>query len=131
MIKLKLINFFLSANKKKTASANTKNSPYARNGGCPLCDSSVYSYCYQKVYHDSCCCNGPNRHQIFDFGVGSMIFFEIFFFEMKINSNFLGQFGGGHGGGGGYGCDCRFLHANSCREHQLIASCCCDEPFRK
>ncbi|XP_037028339.1 uncharacterized protein LOC119068741 [Bradysia coprophila] len=27
--------------------------------GCPLCDSSVYTYCSNKMIHDSCCCNGP------------------------------------------------------------------------
>lgn len=26
-------------------------------GGCPLCDSSVYSYCDTKLFHDACCCN--------------------------------------------------------------------------
>lgn len=26
-------------------------------GGCPLCDRSVYSYCYDKMIHDACCCN--------------------------------------------------------------------------
>lgn len=28
-------------------------------GGCPLCDSSVYSYCSHKLLHDSCCCGDP------------------------------------------------------------------------
>ncbi|BFG01481.1 POU domain class 4 transcription factor 1 [Drosophila madeirensis] len=28
-------------------------------GGCPLCDSSVYSYCSHKMVHDSCCCDFP------------------------------------------------------------------------
>lgn len=54
---------------------------------------------------------------------------------MKKNINYFffiaEQFGGGGGGAGGFGCDCRFLHANSCHEHELIASCCCEEPFRK
>ncbi|XP_037821465.1 uncharacterized protein LOC119610366 [Lucilia sericata] len=27
--------------------------------GCPLCDSSVYSYCSHKLIHDSCCCDFP------------------------------------------------------------------------
>ncbi|XP_011181983.1 uncharacterized protein LOC105211967 [Zeugodacus cucurbitae] len=27
--------------------------------GCPLCDSSVYSYCSQKMLHDGCCCDFP------------------------------------------------------------------------
>ncbi|XP_076165598.1 uncharacterized protein LOC143145769 [Ptiloglossa arizonensis] len=26
--------------------------------------------------------------------------------------------------------DCRFLHANSCREHRLIATCCCSDDYR-
>ncbi|KAI4495650.1 hypothetical protein M0802_008485 [Mischocyttarus mexicanus] len=26
--------------------------------------------------------------------------------------------------------DCRFLHANSCREHRLIANCCCTDDYR-
>ncbi|ALC49293.1 CG12540, partial [Drosophila busckii] len=24
---------------------------------CPLCDSSVYTYCSHKVIHDACCCD--------------------------------------------------------------------------
>ncbi|EDW72122.1 uncharacterized protein Dwil_GK10320 [Drosophila willistoni] len=27
--------------------------------GCPLCDSSVYSYCSHKMIHDACCCDFP------------------------------------------------------------------------
>ncbi|XP_043658512.1 glycine-rich cell wall structural protein [Drosophila teissieri] len=27
--------------------------------GCPLCDSSVYSYCSHKMVHDACCCDFP------------------------------------------------------------------------
>lgn len=30
--------------------------PPGAHPGCPLCDSSVYSYCYHKQAHDSCCC---------------------------------------------------------------------------
>lgn len=26
---------------------------------CPLCDSSVYSYCSDKLLHDACCCLSP------------------------------------------------------------------------
>ncbi|XP_046986527.1 uncharacterized protein LOC124556604 [Schistocerca americana] len=26
---------------------------------CPLCDSSVYSYCSEKLLHDACCCSAP------------------------------------------------------------------------
>lgn len=28
---------------------------------CPLCDSSVYSYCGDKLFHDSCCCSNINN----------------------------------------------------------------------
>ncbi|XP_017768569.1 PREDICTED: uncharacterized protein LOC108556807 [Nicrophorus vespilloides] len=28
---------------------------------CPLCDSSVYPYCSEKLFHDSCCCHNPNN----------------------------------------------------------------------
>nr|XP_023015520.1 uncharacterized protein LOC111505012 [Leptinotarsa decemlineata] len=28
---------------------------------CPQCDSSVYSYCSDKLFHDSCCCHNPNN----------------------------------------------------------------------
>ncbi|XP_026725733.1 uncharacterized protein LOC113492474 isoform X2 [Trichoplusia ni] len=31
--------------------------PPGAHAGCPLCDSSVYSYCYHKQTHDSCCCS--------------------------------------------------------------------------
>uniref|UniRef100_A0A8D8QVV2 Uncharacterized protein n=1 Tax=Cacopsylla melanoneura TaxID=428564 RepID=A0A8D8QVV2_9HEMI len=27
---------------------------------CPLCDSSVYSYCSDKLLHDACCCLSPS-----------------------------------------------------------------------
>ncbi|XP_075983038.1 uncharacterized protein LOC142981201 isoform X2 [Anticarsia gemmatalis] len=30
--------------------------PPGAHPGCPLCDSSVYSYCSYKQEHDSCCC---------------------------------------------------------------------------
>ncbi|GAB1861206.1 hypothetical protein CAJAP_02285 [Camponotus japonicus] len=62
---------------------------------CPLCDSSVYPYCGEKLLHDACCC---------------------------VDSHDLP-----------YQCrlaDCRFLHANSCREHRLIANCCCSDDYR-
>ncbi|RZB40535.1 hypothetical protein BDFB_004812 [Asbolus verrucosus] len=37
--------------------------PYAETfrRRCPLCDSSVYSYCSDKLFHDSCCCHNPNN----------------------------------------------------------------------
>ncbi|XP_072389703.1 uncharacterized protein [Diabrotica undecimpunctata] len=28
---------------------------------CPVCDPSVYSYCTDKLLHDSCCCHNPNN----------------------------------------------------------------------
>ncbi|XP_066262298.1 uncharacterized protein [Euwallacea similis] len=28
---------------------------------CPVCDSSVYGYCSEKLFHDSCCCHNPNN----------------------------------------------------------------------
>ncbi|CAB3246444.1 unnamed protein product [Arctia plantaginis] len=31
--------------------------PPGAHPGCPLCDSSVYSYCSYKQAHDSCCCD--------------------------------------------------------------------------
>ncbi|XP_050438701.1 uncharacterized protein LOC126844497 [Adelges cooleyi] len=31
-----------------------------RPNGCPLCDTSVYSYCSDKLLHDACCCLDPN-----------------------------------------------------------------------
>jgi len=30
-----------------------------RPNGCPYCDSSVYSYCSNKLLHDACCCLDP------------------------------------------------------------------------
>lgn len=38
-------------------------SPYASlfRRRCPLCDSSVYGYCSDKLFHDSCCCHNPNN----------------------------------------------------------------------
>lgn len=30
-----------------------------RPNGCPFCDSSVYSYCSDKLLHDACCCLDP------------------------------------------------------------------------
>ncbi|KAK9871939.1 hypothetical protein WA026_015189 [Henosepilachna vigintioctopunctata] len=36
-------------------------SPLEPRKRCPLCDSSVYSYCGEKLFHDSCCCSNPNN----------------------------------------------------------------------
>ncbi|KAH8267121.1 hypothetical protein KR018_008333, partial [Drosophila ironensis] len=33
--------------------------PTPQQPGCPLCDSSVYSYCSHKMIHDACCCDFP------------------------------------------------------------------------
>ncbi|XP_047505147.1 calcium-binding protein P-like [Pieris napi] len=33
-----------------------QDGPPGAHPGCPLCDSSVYSYCSHKQTHDSCCC---------------------------------------------------------------------------
>lgn len=42
------------------------NQPIGK-GGCPLCDRSVYSYCYDKMIHDACCCNNGNLIHIYQF----------------------------------------------------------------
>lgn len=89
-------------------------------GGCPLCDSSVYSYCSAKLIHDACCCHGgkqtrfashlPHRYQ-----------FTVFT-SLRL------------GAGLPFNChamDCSFLNANSCREHALIFTCCCNNPYHK
>ncbi|CAH2216331.1 jg22765, partial [Pararge aegeria aegeria] len=36
--------------------------PPGAHPGCPLCDSSVYSYCSHKEAHDSCCCDNSGYH---------------------------------------------------------------------
>ncbi|XP_012528568.1 uncharacterized protein LOC105832295 [Monomorium pharaonis] len=70
-------------------------SPGYRPQKCPLCDSSIYPYCGEKLLHDACCCTDshdlPHQCRL---------------------------------------ADCRFLHANSCREHRLIANCCCNDDYR-
>ncbi|XP_060805156.1 uncharacterized protein LOC106137416 isoform X2 [Amyelois transitella] len=47
--------------------------PPGAHPGCPLCDSSVYSYCSKKQAHDACCCNSG----LFGYGC------------QKVNCNFL------------------------------------------
>ncbi|KAL5288030.1 hypothetical protein ACFFRR_008710 [Megaselia abdita] len=32
--------------------------------GCPLCDSSVFSYCDYRMFHDSCCCRSNYGPQV-------------------------------------------------------------------
>lgn len=44
-----------------------------RPNGCPYCDSSVYSYCSDKLLHDACCCLDPHGK----------------FIKIKIRSSFL------------------------------------------
>ncbi|XP_015589117.1 uncharacterized protein LOC107264876 [Cephus cinctus] len=71
--------------------------PYPNKKKCPLCDSSVYPYCSEKLLHDACCCTDPYTYEL------------------------------------PYQCrlaDCGFLHANSCKEHRLIANCCCNDEYR-
>ncbi|XP_076234527.1 uncharacterized protein LOC143179270 [Calliopsis andreniformis] len=34
------------------------------NRRCPLCDSSVYPYCGEKLLHDACCCTDPYIHNL-------------------------------------------------------------------
>ncbi|XP_078039316.1 uncharacterized protein LOC144471292 [Augochlora pura] len=34
------------------------------NRRCPLCDSSVYPYCGEKLLHDACCCTDPYAHDL-------------------------------------------------------------------
>lgn len=36
--------------------------PPGAHAGCPLCDSSVYSYCSYKQAHDSCCCGNGCKY---------------------------------------------------------------------
>ncbi|KAM0728653.1 hypothetical protein ACS0PU_004908 [Formica fusca] len=69
--------------------------PGYRPQKCPLCDSSIYPYCGEKLLHDACCCTDSNDLP----------------YQCKL-------------------ADCRFLHANSCREHRLIANCCCSDDYR-
>lgn len=73
--------------------------PYPPNDKkrCPLCDSSIYPYCSEKLLHDACCCTDP--------------YTQTLPYQCKL-------------------ADCRFLHANSCREHRLIANCCCTDDYR-
>lgn len=46
-----------------------------RPNGCPFCDSSVYSYCSDKLLHDACCCLDPQgEHKYYYFAI--QIFFS-------------------------------------------------------
>ncbi|KAL1514025.1 hypothetical protein ABEB36_003352 [Hypothenemus hampei] len=42
-----------------TTSFGNSNLQFKRQ--CPICDSSVYGYCSEKLFHDSCCCHNPNN----------------------------------------------------------------------
>ncbi|KAJ2942115.1 hypothetical protein O0L34_g11031 [Tuta absoluta] len=44
--------------------SNYPAGPPGAHPGCPLCDSSVYSYCSHKQAHDSCCCEN-GAYQLF------------------------------------------------------------------
>ncbi|XP_044746803.1 uncharacterized protein LOC123308277 [Coccinella septempunctata] len=37
------------------------HNPYDSRRRCPECDPSVFSYCGDKLFHDSCCCSNPNN----------------------------------------------------------------------
>ncbi|KAH8375792.1 hypothetical protein KR200_010507 [Drosophila serrata] len=67
--------------------------------GCPLCDSSVYSYCSHKMVHDACCCDFPAT------GPGQLRPPQCLYY------------------------DCSLLYAKSCFEHSLIKNCCCNSPY--
>ncbi|XP_023726424.1 uncharacterized protein LOC111874825 [Cryptotermes secundus] len=45
----------VSAEPRTTASLTSERRRY----DCPLCDSSVFSYCSDKLLHDACCCLRP------------------------------------------------------------------------
>ncbi|KAK7866119.1 hypothetical protein R5R35_011635 [Gryllus longicercus] len=64
---------------------------------CPLCDSSVFGYCSEKLLHDYCCCHSRYDPE-----------------PLPYQCRYA---------------DCSFLHANSCKEHKLIAECCCNRIF--
>lgn len=87
-------------------------------GGCPLCDSSVYSYCSGKLIHDACCCSGGKTRFT---APQQLLLFSI---SLSLYS----------GAGLPFNCrgmDCTFLNANSCQEYALIFTCCCNNPYHK
>ncbi|XP_017055224.1 glycine-rich cell wall structural protein [Drosophila ficusphila] len=73
--------------------------PPGQQPGCPLCDSSVYSYCSHKMVHDACCCDFPGG------GAPQLRPQQCLYF------------------------DCSLLYAKSCYEHALIRNCCCNNPY--
>ncbi|XP_045474988.1 uncharacterized protein LOC123680908 [Harmonia axyridis] len=40
---------------------NSLINPFESRRRCPECDRSVFSYCGDKLFHDSCCCSNPNN----------------------------------------------------------------------
>ncbi|XP_017111594.1 RNA-binding protein 12 [Drosophila elegans] len=73
--------------------------PPQQQPGCPLCDSSVYTYCSHKMVHDACCCDFPAS-------VGPQLRPPQCLYY-----------------------DCSLLYAKSCYEHALIKNCCCNNPY--
>nr|CAD7611987.1 unnamed protein product [Timema genevievae] len=47
----------VSSDPKQLTGGSGNRGPY----DCPLCDSSVYSYCSNKLLHDACCCISPKE----------------------------------------------------------------------
>lgn len=95
--------------------------------GCPLCDSSVFSYCDVKIYHDACwwvvaitCWWTWNNLQL--------VTFHFSFLMSRCSCGLsLPQCAYQQQSQG-----CQMLYANSCEEHQLIMQCCCYNPqYRK
>lgn len=87
-------------------------------GGCPLCDSSVYSYCSGKLLHDACCCNGGKRSSHHRHEPHNSSSFTLLLLGAGLPFNCQAM-------------DCSFFAANSCQEHALIFTCCCNNPYHK
>lgn len=47
------------ANDLKYEDVETRAFGYGPIRHCPKCDSSVFGYCSDKLFHDSCCCSNP------------------------------------------------------------------------
>ncbi|ERL85160.1 uncharacterized protein LOC109536837 [Dendroctonus ponderosae] len=54
------VNPSFSAFRPYSAASSTVGSDLLKRR-CPVCDSSVYGYCSEKLFHDSCCCHDPNN----------------------------------------------------------------------
>lgn len=65
LIKIKIAAYFETDTDFLNEAAEAERTPWFYGEGvrrrCPLCDSSVYSYCSEKLFHDSCCCHNPNN----------------------------------------------------------------------